>query len=70
MSSSNETPRDFGVWPVANGTKFPHGFFDIGNKTFEEVYNTRKEFVNFIKSVEDASGLFESFQTYCFGRSH
>jgi hypothetical protein len=68
MTKSKEPLRDFGVWPIADDTVFPTGFFDIGDKTFLEVYNTRKEFVDFIKLVDDATGLFGSFQTYCLGR--
>ena len=68
MTESNEALHDFGIWPIADDTTFPVGFFDIGEMTFEEVYNSRKEFVEFIKLVDDASGLFSSFQSYCLGR--
>ena len=68
MAESTETLHDFGIWPIEDDTTFPVGFFDIGEMTFEEVYNTRKVFVEFIKLVDDASGLFCSFQTYCLDR--
>jgi hypothetical protein len=68
MNKTDVIPRDYGVWPIEDNTKFPTGFFDIGDLTFLEVYNTKKEFVDFIKLVDDATGLFGSFQNYCLGR--
>ena len=55
----------FGDWPVADTTVFPEGFFDIGLKTFLEVYKSKTEFVDFIILVDKPSGLFKSFQDYC-----
>ena len=63
------TVCEYGNWPVEDETVFPTGFFDIGNMTFAEVYETKTEFVEFIKLVDDAKGLFLSFQTYCIQRS-
>ena len=68
QKSENETP-DYGVWPIADDTKFPPGFFNIGDQTFLEVYNTKKVFVDFIQRVEDTKGLFAAFQKYCFARN-
>ena len=60
-----ENPPDFGTWVVADETKFPPGFFDIGGFTFLQVYNTKKVFVDFIQKVDDTKGLFAAFQNYC-----
>ena len=69
MQKTDEIPRDYGVWPIEDNTKFPTGFFDIGDLTFLDVYNTRKVFVDFIQKVEDTKGLFAAFQKYCFERN-
>ena len=60
--------KDFGEWPVADETRFPANFFDIGEKTFKWVYEHKKEFVEFIILVENTTGLFQAFQTYCTQR--
>ena len=52
-------------FPVADETQFPENFFDIGLKTFKDVFETKKEFVGFILLVTKPTGLFESFQNYC-----
>jgi len=65
---TNWTEKDFGEWPIADETRFPSGFFDIGEKTFKWVYEHKKEFVEFIILVENTTGLFQAFQTYCTQR--
>ena len=62
------TVCEYGSWPIEDDTMFPEGFFDIGNMTFAQVYSVKKEFVEFIKLVDDAKGLFYSFQKYCLDR--
>ena len=37
-------------------------------KTFKWVYEHKKEFVEFIILVENTTGLFQAFQTYCTQR--
>ena len=58
----------FGSWPVKDDTLFPKGFFDIGGKTFEWVFDNRKEFVEYIREITNATGLWKSFQDYILSR--
>ena len=44
--------------------KFPDGFNDAGNKTFEVVYDTMKDFVYFTRHWEDVTGLFKHWRRY------
>ena len=46
--------------------KFPEGFCDIGGMTFEEVFQLKKEFVQFtLTQMKNAKGLFKLWQDYC-----
>ena len=65
LTSPSKTNTKYGNYPICNDTLFPEGFYDIGNMTFYEVYQVKKEFVEFIKKVDNAKGLFYSFQKYC-----
>ena len=49
---------------VLSQIKFPDGFNDAGGKTFEEVYDTLPDFVNFSRHWETASGLFKRWGRY------
>lgn len=69
MQKSVDKSPNYGFWPIADGTKFPPGFFDIGNQTFLTVYKTKKVFVDFIQKVDDAKGLFAAFQKYCLAKN-
>ena len=45
---------------------WPHGFMDIGGLTFDEVYERKKEFVDFaVNGMQNCSGLFKRFQDFC-----
>ena len=47
-------------------SRFPVGFQCISDKSFEWVYNNRKEFVDFtINEMQNATGLFSDFREYC-----
>ena len=45
---------------------WPEGFYDIGGLTFDEVYDRKKEFVNFVlHGMKNCTGMFKSFQDFC-----
>ena len=45
---------------------WPKGFMDIGGLTFDEVYERKKEFVEFtLHSMTKCSGMFKRFQDFC-----
>ena len=45
---------------------FPEGFMCVSNKTFEWVFENRKEFVDFsITEMENPTGLFKKWVNYC-----
>ena len=45
---------------------WPKGFMDIGGLTFDEVYERKKEFVEFtLNSMTKCSGMFKRFQDFC-----
>lgn len=49
---------------------WPTGFCDIGDLTFEQVFNTKKEFVDFtINDMEKPKGMFKKWKIYCLERS-
>ena len=49
--------------------KFPNNFCDIGNKTFEWVFENKKKFVDHtIKEMCKPTGLFKVWQDYCLER--
>ena len=46
--------------------RFPEGFQNIGNKTFEWVYDNKKDFVDFtLNEMTGCTGLFSQWQQYC-----
>ena len=49
---------------VLGAIKFPKGFNDAGDKTFEVVYDTLKDFVFFTRHWEDVSGIFKHWKRY------
>ena len=49
---------------VLSNIKFPDGFNDAGGKTFQEVYDTLPDFVDFSRHWETASGLFKRWGRY------
>ena len=55
-------------WPVDDLTMFPHGFFDIGGKTFKWVYDNKTEFREYILEITKATGLWKAFQDYVVGK--
>ena len=45
---------------------WPKGFMDIGGLTFDEVYERKKEFVEFtLTSMTKCSGMFKRWQQFC-----
>ena len=48
--------------------KFPDGFNDAGNKTFQVVYDTMKEFVYFTRHWQETTGLFKKWAEYVKAR--
>ena len=45
---------------------WPEGFMDIGGLTFDEVYQRKKEFVEFtLNCMQKCSGMFKLFQEFC-----
>ena len=45
---------------------WPDGFMDIGGLTFDEVYERKKEFVEFtLTSMTKCSGMFKRWQQFC-----
>ena len=45
---------------------FPKDFFDIGEKSFEWVYENKAEFVEHtLKDMRNATGIFQEWQQYC-----
>ena len=46
--------------------RFPTGYMDIGNKSFEWVFENKKEFVDFtLNDMCNPTGLFKQWQDYC-----
>ena len=48
--------------------KFPDGFNDAGNKTFQVVYDTMKDFVYFTRHWQETTGLFSKWVDYVKAR--
>ena len=48
--------------------KFPEGFNDAGGKTFQEVYDTLKDFVYFTRHWQETTGLFKKWADYVKAR--
>ena len=48
--------------------KFPDGFNDAGNKTFQVVYDTMKDFVYFTRHWQETTGLFKKWAEYVKAR--
>ena len=48
--------------------KFPDGFNDAGNKTFQVVYDTMKDFVYFTRHWQETTGLFKKWADYVKAR--
>ena len=49
--------------------KWPNAFMDIGNRTFEWVYDNKPVFVTFtINEMTKPSGLFSKWHQYCLER--
>ena len=44
--------------------KFPKDFMDIGEKTFDWVYENRAEWVDFSSKWETATGIFQAWYLY------
>ena len=44
--------------------KFPKDFMDIGEKTFDWVYENRTEWVDFSSKWETATGIFQAWYLY------
>ena len=45
---------------------FPKGFCDIGLISFKDLYDRKKEFVDFtLKDMENPSGLFLKWKQFC-----
>ena len=44
--------------------KFPTDFMDIGEKTFDYVYENRSEWVEFSSKWEKATGIFQAWYLY------
>ena len=53
-----------GSWAIDDNTMFPIGFFDIGGKTFEWVFENKTEFREHILQIREATGLWKAFQDY------
>ena len=49
---------------VLSNIKFPDGFNDAGGKSFQEVYDTLPDFVNFSRHWESSTGLFKRWGRY------
>ena len=48
---------------------WPTDFLDVGGKPFSWVYQHRKEFVDFtLKEMDNPTGLFRKWKTYCKNR--
>ena len=50
-------------------TQFPANFPDIGGRPFIDVFNTKKEFVNFTLSWTNTRGFFRVWHEYCMRKS-
>lgn len=60
--SESKTEPEYPVFPE----RFPPGYQNIGGKSFEEVYKTKKVFVKFtIEEMINPTGLFSQWQQYC-----
>ena len=47
-------------------TRWPEGFMDIGGKSFDWVFQNRKEWVEFtLNEMKKPSGLFLEWKSYC-----
>ena len=52
--------------PLENKQIFPKNFFDIGEKTFEYVFQHKPDYVQFtINDMKKCTGLFLEWQNYC-----
>lgn len=46
--------------------RFPKDFMCIGDRSFDWVYENRKEFVDFtLTEMKNAKGFFKDFQQFC-----
>ena len=54
------------ICPLENEKQFPKNFFDIGEKTFEYVFQHKPDYVQFtINEMKKCTGLFLEWQNYC-----
>ena len=52
-------------WEARDCTKFPYFMTDFKNQSFKQVYETKQVYVDFMKKVTGATGIFKAFQEYC-----
>ena len=52
----------------AGETRFPEKFMCIGGRPFAWVYENRPEWVDFTRSWDTATGLFEEWRQYVLNR--
>ena len=54
---------------MSDNTVFPE-IYGLKNKTFLEVYNTKKEWVDFtLTEMQKPSGLFKTWRDYCLNKN-
>ena len=56
------------TWLSTDEETFPEIFVEFAGQSFKEVYENEKDYVEFILSVREATGLFKAFQIYCQNR--
>lgn len=48
-----------------DNVRFPANFFDIGQKSFEWVFDNKKTFIQFtLKDMDNVSGFFKTWKDY------
>jgi hypothetical protein len=52
-------------WEARDYTRFPYFMTEFKNQTFKHVYETNQEYVDFMKKITEATGIFKAFQEYC-----
>ena len=51
-------------WEVADDTIFPSVMTDFAQMSFKQVYENDIEYVKFMRTIKEATGLFKAFQKY------
>ena len=51
-------------WTAKDSTVFPSCMTDFAQMTFKQVYETDKKYVEFMRTIKEATGLFKAFQQY------